>query len=183
MAKGKEAKKFEFGNKSGFVVTKTSKIIVGALAFEDNPYDGHTLEEHFKQTEMLVGKGPKVGIVDRGYRGKKIVEGTEIILPSVPKKGASQYQKQKARKRFRARAGIEHVIGHIKHDHRVLINFLKGTNGDMMNTILAVTAFNFKKMLNRIREQILFAIFRLVNIILDTFFKKSNAQNMGLFQD
>ena len=183
MARGKEAKKFEFGNKSGFVVTKTSKIIVGALAFEDNHYDGHTLEEHFKQTERLVGERPKVGIVDRGYRGKKMIEGTEIILPSVSKKGASQYQKQKARKRFRARAGIEHVIGHIKHDHRMLRNYLKGTNGDMMNTILAATAFNFKKMLNRIREQILFAIFRLVNIIIDTFFRKSNAQNMGLFQD
>ncbi len=93
MAKGKEAKKFGFGNKSGFVVTKTSKIIVEALAFEDNPYDGHTLEEHLKQEEFLVGKRPKVGIVDRGYKGKKNIDGTAIVLPSTPKKGASQYQK------------------------------------------------------------------------------------------
>jgi len=182
LAKGKEAKKFEFGNKSGFVVTKTSKIVVGALAFEGNPYDGHTLEEHLKQTESLVGKRPKVGIVDRGYKGKKNIEGTEIVLPSVPKKGASQYQKQKARGRFRARAGIEPVIGHIKHDHRMLRNYLRGTKGDMMNTILAGTAFNLKKMLNRIKEQILFAIFKLVNIFLDAILKKLSVQNMGLFQ-
>ena len=183
LAKGKEAKKFEFGNKSGFVVTKTSKIVVGALAFEDNPYDGHTLEEHLKQVEHFVGKRPKVGIVDRGYKGKKNIEGTAIVLPSLPKKGASQYQKQKDRKRFRARAGIEPIIGHIKHDHRMLRNFLKGTNGDMMNTILAATAFNFKKMLNRIKGQILFAIFRLERILLDIIFRKLNAQNTGLFQD
>ena len=183
LAKGKEAKKFEFGNKSGFVVTKTSKIVVGALAFEGNPYDGHTLEEHLKQTEDLLGKRPKVGIVDRGYKGKKSIEGTEIVLPSVPKKDASPYQKQKARKRFRARAGIEPVIGHIKHDHRMLRNYLKGAKGDMMNTILAGAAFNLKKMLNRIKEQILFAIFRLVNFMFDTILRKSDVQNIGVFQD
>ncbi len=162
IAKGKEAKKFEFGNKTGIVVTKTSKIVVGAIAFENNPYDGHTLEEHLKQTEYLTNKRPKIGIVDRGYRGKKYITGTEIISPSVPSKNATQYQKRKARKRFRARAGIEPVIGHIKHDHRMLKNYLKGVNGDKMNTILAGTAFNLKKMLNRIKEQILFTIFEIL---------------------
>lgn len=131
IAKGKEAKKFEFGNKSGIVLTKTSKIVVGAIAFEGNPYDGHTLEVHLNQTEYLTESKPKTGIVDRGYRGKKKINGTAIIFPSVPKKETTQYQKQKARKRFRARAGIEPVISHIKHDHRMLRNYLKvllGTN-------------------------------------------------------
>ena len=159
IAKGKEAKKFEFGNKTGIVLTKTTKIVVGAIAFENNPYDGHTLAEHLEQTEYLTESRPKIGIVDRGYRGKKKINGTEIISPSVPKKEATQYEKQKARKRFRARAGIEPVIGHIKHDHRMLINYLKGVIGDQLNTILAGTGFNLKKMLNRIKEQILFAIF------------------------
>jgi IS5 family transposase len=94
LTKGKEAKKFEFGNKSGIVLTKTTKIVVGAIAFEDNPYDGHTLEEHLEQTEYLTGSRPKTGIVDRGYRGKKNINGTEIISPSVPKKGTSQYEKR-----------------------------------------------------------------------------------------
>ena len=182
IAKGKEAKKFEFGNKSGFVLTKTSKIVIGALAFEGNPYDGHTLGEHLEQTEYLTGKRPKTGIVDRGYKGRKNIDGTEIILPSSPKKNASQYQKQKARKRFRARAGIEPVIGHIKHNHRMLRNFLKGTNGDMMNTILAGTAFNLKKILNRIKEQILFVIFRMINYLLAILFPKWG-QNYALYKD
>lgn len=161
IAKGKEAKKFEFGNKSGIVLTKTTKIVVGAIAFENNPYDGHTLEEHLKQTEYLTESTPKVGIVDRGYRGKKNIAGVEIISPTAPKKGATKYEKQKARKRFRARAGIEPVIGHIKHDHRMLKSYLKGVNGDKINTILAGTGFNLKKMLNRIKEQILFALFQI----------------------
>ena len=182
IAKGKEAKKFEFGNKSGFVVTKTGKIVVGALAFAANPYDGHTLEEHLLQTEYLTGKRPKTGIVDRGYKGKKNIDGTEIILPSIPKKNASQYQKQKARKQFRARAGIEPVIGHIKHDHRMLRNFLKGTNGDMMNTILAGTGFNLKKMLNRIKEQILFVIFRMLDYFLARIFLKMNTPKYALYK-
>ena len=175
IAKGKEAKKFEFGNKTGIVVTKTSKIVVGAIAFENNPYDGHTLEEHLKQTEYLTNKRPTIGIVDRGYRGKKNITGTEIISPSVPSKNATQYQKRKARKRFRARAGIEPVIGHIKHDHRMLKNYLKGVNGDKMNTILAGTAFNLKKMLNRIKEQILFAIFEILKLKIENYQSMKNS--------
>ena len=182
IAKGKEAKKFEFGNKSGFTLTKTTKIVVGAIAFEDNPYDGHTLEEHLDQTEYLTESRPKTGIVDRGYKGKKNINGTEIISPSVPKKETTQYEKQKARKRFRARAGIEPVIGHIKHDHRMLKNYLKGVIGDQLNTILAGTGFNLKKMLNRIKEQILFDLFQIINFWKLLFFQKINAQKLWLFK-
>jgi len=181
IAKGKEAKKFEFGNKSGIVLTKTSKIVVGAIAFENNPYDGHTLEEHLNQTEYLTESRPKTGIVDRGYKGKKKINGTEIISPSVPKKETSQYEKQKARKQFRARAGIEPVIGHIKHDHRMLRNYLKGVIGDQLNTILAGTGFNLKKMLNRIIEQILFDLFQIINF-WKLFFQNLYFQNIWLFK-
>ena len=180
IAKGKEAKKFEFGNKTGIVLTKTTKIVVGAIAFENNPYDGHTLEQHLEQTEYLTERRPKTGIVDRGYRGKKNVNGTEIISPSVPKKEATQYERQKARKRFRARAGIEPVIGHIKHDHRMLKNYLKGVIGDQLNTILAGTGFNLKKMLNRIKEQILFVLFQILNY-LKLFFKKYRCSKKWAF--
>lgn len=182
IAKGKEAKKFEFGNKSGIVLTKTTKIVVGAIAFEDNPYDGHTLDQHLNQTEYLTQSRPKTGIVDRGYKGKKKINGTEIISPSVPKKETTQYEKQKARKRFRARAGIEPVISHIKHDHRMLRNYLKGVIGDQLNTILAGTGFNLKKMLNRIKEQILFDLVQIINFWKLIFFQKLNSQNIWLFK-
>jgi transposase, IS5 family len=154
IAKGKEAKPYEFGNKSSIVKTKNSGIIVGAMAFKENAYDGDTLEPQLAQVGDLIEKRPKVGIVDRGFRGKKQVAGTQIVIPKPLPKSASKYQRQKIRKQFRARAGIEPVIGHLKHDHRMLRNYLKGTLGDSINTILAATAFNLKKRLNQIKEEL-----------------------------
>lgn len=150
IAKGKEAKKYEFGNKSSFVKTKTSGIIVGALAFTDNIFDGDTLSPQLKQVERLTGNLPQAGIVDRGYRGRKKVEGVKIISPGKLIKNASRYLIQKTRKQFRARAGIEPVIGHIKRDHRMWRNYLLDEQGDKLNTILAATGFNLRKMLQQL---------------------------------
>jgi len=156
IAKGKESKRFEFGSKTGIARTRTSGIIVGAIAFENNPYDGHTLPDHLAQVERITGYLPRVGIVDRGYRGKRFIGSTEIISPKPLGKKASSYQRSLTRKRFRARAGIEPVIGHIKHDHRMLRNYLKGADGDKVNSLLAAAAFNFKKKLNRIKAELLY---------------------------
>ena len=151
IAKGKEAKKYEFGNKSSFVKTKKSGIIIGAMAFTENIYDGDTLSPQFQQVERLIGKMPKTGIVDRGYRGRKTIEGVKIIIPGKLAAKATRYLVQKIRKQFRARAGIEPVIGHIKYDHRMWRNFLLDEDGDKINTILAATGFNLRKMLRRIK--------------------------------
>jgi IS5 family transposase len=151
IAKGKVAKKYEFGNKSSVAKTKTSGIIVGAMAFTENIYDGDTLSPQLKQVERLTEKMPKFGIVDRGYRGRKNIEGVKIITPGNLVKSASRYLKQKIRKQFRARAGIEPVIGHLKRDHRMWRNFLLDKEGDKLNTILAATGFNLRKMLQRIK--------------------------------
>lgn len=163
IAKGKEAKKYEFGNKSGIALTRKSGIIVSAIGFEGNPYDGHTLDEHLDQIERLTGRKPKTAIVDRGYRGKQIIGETEICSPK-PIKNATSYQKRKARLRFRARAGIEPLIGHIKHDHRMLRNYLKGTLGDKVNTIMAATGFNLMKKLNQIKRELSWRLIYLFKI-------------------
>ena len=153
ITKGKEAKKYEFGNKASLVKTMKSGIIVGALSFKENLYDADTLDPQLQQVERLTGTLPKIAITDRGYRGKKRVLGVEILIPGKPKKRASNYEKQKARKYFKARAGIEPVIGHVKHDHRMIVNYLSGTQGDAINPLLAAAGFNFKKMLRRIKAE------------------------------
>ena len=153
IAKGKEAKQYEFGNKSSIAKTRKSGIIVGAMAFKENIYDGDTLEPQLEQVERLTNHQPGSGIVDRGYRGRKTVLGTKIISPKKLPASANNYQKQKTRKQFRARAGIEPVIGHIKHDHRMIRNYLSGELGDTMNTLLAAAGFNMKKMLRRLKVQ------------------------------
>lgn len=160
ISKGKDHKKYEFGNKSGIVITKTSGIIVGALAFEGNPYDGHTLEPQLQQVEDMLGSLPKTALVDRGYKGTKKVLGVEIRRPESGI-GKSAYEKSKDRKRFRRRAAIEPIIGHLKSDYRMMRNYLKGAEGDKVNTLMAAVAFNFMKRLKGIRAEILF-VFNLI---------------------
>lgn len=155
IAKGKEAKKYEFGNKSSIVKTRKSGIIVGAMAFIENLYDGDTLLPQLEQTERITGHKPKVGIVDRGYKGRKVVNGVQIIIPTKLPASANNYQKQKIRKRFRARAGIEPIIGHLKQDHRMSRNYLLDEQGDLVNTLLAAAGFNLRKMLQRLKAEAL----------------------------
>ncbi|MCX6011943.1 MAG: hypothetical protein NTV30_00730 [Chloroflexi bacterium] len=71
ISKGKEHKRYEFGNKSSFVLTKKSGIVVGAMAFEDNIYDGHTLEPQLAQVEDLLGRLPKLPWSTEAVRGEK----------------------------------------------------------------------------------------------------------------
>jgi len=137
-------------NKSSIVKTKRSGVIIGAMAFSENIYDGDTLSPQLKQVERLTDKMPKYGIVDRGYRGRKVIEGVRIITPGKLISSASKYLIQKTRKQFRARAGIEPVIGHIKRDHRMWRNFLLDEDGDKLNKILAATGFNLRKILQRL---------------------------------
>ena len=162
ISKGKDHKKYEYGSKASIVVTKNSGIIVGAVHFSKNKYDGHTLPETLKQTTELVGRKPKVAICDRGFRGKSIVDGTKVVIPKPPGKRSTTYQKQKARKRFRRRAGIEPIIGHLKSDFRLMRNYLKGSVGDSINLMLAAAAFNFRKLLRQLLDYLFlfFTVYR-----------------------
>ena len=148
ISKGKEHKKYEFGNKSAIAKTR-SGLIVSALAFKGNPYDGHTISAHLEQTRRLTGYTPEEAVTDRGYRGKKEIGRTKICIPSSGEPGQSYYQKTKARKKFQKRAGIEPVIGHLKSDHRMMRNYLKGTLGDAINTLMAAAAYNMRHWMNK----------------------------------
>lgn len=151
ISKGKEHKKYEFGSKASIVMTKNSGIIVGAYSLEKNDYDGHTLPKALDQCQQLRGSRPKIAIADRGYKGKTRIGETEILLPKPPKKSSTEYEKKKARNRFRRRAAIEPVIGHLKTDYRMARNFLKGVIGDSINLMLAAAAFNFKKLMRKLK--------------------------------
>jgi transposase, IS5 family len=149
IAKGKEHKQYEFGNKSSIAKTKTG-VIVGAMAFKGNPFDGHTLPDQLEQIKRLSGMTVKNALVDRGYRGRKWIDETKVEIPGAGKPKDSYYMKQKSRNKFRRRAGIEPVIGHLKQDHRMQRNYLKGTLGDAINTMLAATGYNLKHWLNKV---------------------------------
>ena len=86
-----------------------------------------------------------MAICDRGYRGKRKVGVTSIEIPESGKRTKTASDKRQARERFRRRAAIEPIIGHLKNDHRMLRNYLKGQVGDAVNLFMACAAFNFRK--------------------------------------
>tara|TARA_R110002033_G_scaffold160593_1_gene196995 strand:+ start:33647 stop:34687 length:1041 start_codon:yes stop_codon:yes gene_type:complete len=155
MSKGKAHKKYEYGRKASVVLTQKTGIIVGAMTFVTNVYDGHTLEGVLEQTKNLTGRTPKTATVDRGYKGRQTVANTQINIPRPPLKKDSEYQKRKKRKHFRRRAAIEPIIGHLKSGHRVARNFLKGQTGDAINFIMAAAGFDFRKLMGKLKENML----------------------------
>ena len=161
MSKGKAHKKYEYGCKASVVLTQNTGIIVGAMTFKTNLYDGHTLPKVLQQVERLTHKVPKTATVDRGYKGKQVIGDTQILIPKPKLKKDNDYQKRKKRKHHRQRAAIEPIISHLKHDHRGANNFLKGQIGDSINFMMAAAGFNFKKLMKKLKESKLWHFFEI----------------------
>jgi len=155
ISKGKAHKQYEFGNKVGIIVTgnKGRKIITAVKAFIDNPYDGHTVEPLLEQMERNGQLLPKEIVYDRGGRGRKEIRGVKILIPHTPKKTDTNYVKQEKRKRFRSRAGIEAIIGHLKSDFRMAQNYLHGEAGIQINAFMSCAAWNLKKLMAVLNEK------------------------------
>jgi IS5 family transposase len=163
IAKGKAHKPYEFGNKVGLITggKKGRKIILAIKAFIENPFDGHTIEPLLNQMQSNNVKLPKELAYDRGGKGKSEINGVKIIIPAPSKKMDTSYQKQTKRKKCRARAAIEPIIGHLKTDFRMQQNYLWGEKGVQINTLMAATAWNLKKWMEKLIEKIFQLIFRL----------------------
>lgn len=165
IAKGKAHKKFEFGSKVSFAVVPKVNIIVGIKNFNGNPNDTLTLEPALENVEKVSKIKFKNAIVDRGYKGKKKVRNTIIITPRPPS-SRQPYSKNTMRKKCKSRAAVEPVIGHTKHGCRMIKNYLKGNAGNTINANLAAAGFNFKGLLRKIKEEVLW-----LKILLEIYFK------------
>lgn len=173
ISKGKEHKKYEFGNKVSIVYTQTTGVIVGALGFR-NEYDGHTLEKALQQTIELTGCTPLTATTDRGYRGKNKIGETIIQIPKpFNPKTTNAYQQRKLKVRFGRRAAIEPTISHLKTDHRLGRNFYKGIFGDNINIMLSAAAFNFKKVMNKWKTGFLALLQNIIFVIKNFIFRFS----------
>ena len=94
--------------------------------------------------KRIVGWDADNAYVDKGYKGNpKQLGGTHIHLANRRKKS----MKPSEWRWFKRRSAIEPVIGHMKTDNRMDRNYLKGTDGDKMNAILAACGFNLRKLL------------------------------------
>ena len=179
IAKGKDHKKYEYGTKASLVTTMKSNVIIGVSAHEKHEHDSKTLKAALAHANKHRTKPITEAICDRGYRGKKEVDGTVICIPDTPRKRDSKYQKEQKRKKFRRRAAIEPIIGHVKSDHRMQRNYLKGFVGDEINLLLAASAFNLKKWMNNF----LMILFLCRLVLLGTVLYKINAQERRKYAD
>ena len=172
ISKGKAHKQYEFGNKVGIIVTGNQgrKIITAVQAFVDNPYDGHTIEPLLEQMERSGQALPKEIIYDRGGKGREAIKGVKILTPDKGNKNDTNYTKQGKRKRFRSRAGIEAVIGHLKSDFRMGQNYLYGEAGIQINALMSCAAWNLKKLMEVLKEQAARLLWRfLIRLFLPAF--------------
>lgn len=163
ISKGKDHKKYEFGTKVSIIMTKSTGVILGALNFRDNLYDGNTLDAALEQQKRLTGRTLNTAYADRGYRGRKKVLDTNICIPDdgVNKK-VTTYRRNQLRKSFCRRAAIEPSIGHLKSDHRLSRNYYKGKFGDDINILLAAAAYNFKRAMNNAVKTKLSVLFEII---------------------
>ena len=150
IAKGKVHKKYEFGRKASVAMLRDSGVIVSAVSFEDNRYDGDTLAPALEQAEAMSEKSFDSVLVDKGYRGRKQIGKTKVVIPGKISQRLSVHQQRKQRKRYARRAAIEPVIGHLKSDYRMARCFLKGAEGAGLNLSLAAAAWNIKKWINEL---------------------------------
>ena len=142
ISKGKAHKRYEFGCKVSVAATSRGGWFVGAKAIHGNPYDGHTLPETLEQVERIA-QLPQQVFVDMGYRGHGYSGPVEV---HVDKRRRGRIAKSLWRW-MKRRAAIEPGIGHLKREHRMDRNRLKGTLGDCLNAILSAAGMNFRKLL------------------------------------
>jgi IS5 family transposase len=154
IAKGKAHKPYEFGNKVGLFTTSKTLIITAIKAFEGNPHDSKTIEPLLDQVIKNELTLPSEVVYDRGGRGQKLIGDTIISTPdNRPLKRDTEYQRKQKRKKFRRRAAIEPVIGHLKTDFRMGQNYLHGRFSPQMNAFLAAAGWNLKKMMLQLKEE------------------------------
>jgi len=174
IAKGKAHKAYEFGTKVAVTRGRKTGVITSIKRFSGNPHDSKTLEESLAQSqrvrELIGGNRPTIASTDRGFRGVTQVENTQIEIPKNTKE-KSRYKQEVARKRFRARAAIEPTISHLKRNHALGLNFLKGVTGDIHNALLSGIGYNLKMRYNQIKVQIVLCFEFLICIFLNVFFK------------
>ncbi|MDH3664305.1 MAG: IS5 family transposase [Alphaproteobacteria bacterium] len=145
ISKGKAHKRYEFGCKVGIAATNREGLFITAMAFEGNPYDGHTLKASTAKTEEMIGIAIQRLYVDKGYRGYDY-DGKAKVMISGQKRGLTPTVKRELKRR----SAIEPMIGHAKNDGRLGRNYLLGTAGDKINALLAAAGHNLRLVLARL---------------------------------
>ena len=136
IGKGKARTPYEFGCKVSVATPVTSpkggQFVLHAKALHGNPYDGHTLGPIIADLERLTGVETRRIRVDMGYRGHNHPHRFRVWISGQVRRVTASIRRE-----MRRRAAVEPVIGHLKAEHRMGRNYLKGPEGDRINAVLA----------------------------------------------
>ena len=174
IGKGKAHKPYEFGVKASFTTTnaraKAGMFVLHAETLPGKPFDGHTLGKVLNETGALTGVTPKRVHVDKGYRGHK--QNLSTFDPKTMQSTRPPWRvyisgrkalKPHIAKELKRRSAIEPVIGHMKSDHRLAKNHLKGTNGDRFNTKMAAIGYNFARIIAWFKDMLVWLLIQCVS--------------------
>jgi transposase, IS5 family len=146
IGKGKARAPYEFGCKVSITTPATKpkggQFVLHAKALHGNPFDGHTLGPVVAELEALTGVETRRIHVDKGYRGHNHPNKFRVWIT-----GQVRRVTRPIRREMKRRAAVEPVIGHLKADHRMGRNHLKGRDGDRANAVLAAAGYNFALLL------------------------------------
>jgi len=160
IGKGKAHKPYEFCCKVSVTTTNArapgGMFMLHTKALHANPYDGHTLRGVIEELTDWIGAPPERTYVDKGYVGHD-APNPRSVYRSGQKRGVHG----QIRKELKRRSAVEPVIGHLKEEHRLNQNFLKGRQGDCINAVLAAAGYNFKRIAQWLKD--------LLRLILQTF--------------
>ncbi|MBN2876198.1 MAG: IS5 family transposase [Bacilli bacterium] len=142
ISKGKAHKRYEFGCKVGFTSTSRKGLILSAPALHGNPYDGHTLQKTLGLAEKNVKEIGKIEdvYVDLGYRKHDYTGEAQVHIVGRSRRNLSRTE----RKWYNRRSVVEADISHMKNDHRLDRNYLKGKAGDHINAVLSACGYNLR---------------------------------------
>ena len=151
-SKGNASAPYELGVKVSIATTlhhsAGGPFVAHVKAMPGNPYDGHTLATVIPDIESKIGASIQRVVADRGYRGHNAPPDHKFkVFVTEQKRGMTKAIKREMRRR----AAVEHVIGNTKADHRMDRNFLKGSNGDAINAVLAAAGYNFRRLIAWLR--------------------------------
>ena len=176
IGKGKPHKPYEFGVKATVTTTnaktKAGMFVLHADALHGRPHDGHTLGKVLSQTQSLTGVAPTHAYVDKGYKGHK--QNRWTFDPHTHQSTRPPWRvfmsgrkalKPHLQRELKRRSAVEPVIGHMKHEHRMARNFLKGRAGDRFNVKAAAVGYNFKRLIKWFEA----LLRKILSAILNTF--------------
>ena len=150
IAKVQDQQAYEYGSKASVASTARREFILAPVIHEKPVHNTHTLGDVLEKAMAIREQSIELVVCVRGYRGKKQVGETDIILRGTPLKRDTRSQRDKEHRRCRRRAAVEPLIDHLKQDHRLDRRLLKSAVWDQINILIATFVRNLKKWLGTI---------------------------------